>query len=480
MKLLALLAALMICSLTLCTAQPPDTLWTRTYGGANEDWATIARPLVDGNLIIGGTSRSFGLGTLDAYLVKTDCSGNLLWQRHFGMDDRDETITDVVQAANGDLLLTGHTECLYDCAFLARISAEGDSIWWITFPDFSFDPLNLDGPTSTPVIIEHPNGNITSVGYKGFTWMTNERPRAYSLTVTATGETIQVWQDWGYVGMYTDLARLTDGTIWAARNFNALAQPPYYYDLYVVLDEISPGGNQIAVSDTFDYGIRTQYLNWVDWQMSYRAGGGALLNSWQRLVMYDGDMRVNSTDVSIQHSAGLVGTSDSALIMLETHPLYTELIKFSLDGSVVWQREFAVGYPEHRFESIDTVGNGFLLAGYTGTWHYRDDIYVIRTTSDLSSRPNETLLAHVQSLTSYPNPFNPSTTIAFTIDKPEQVTLVVYDLNGREVATLIDGTVERGEHKLNFDGHALPSGLYFARMQTANGIAKTVKLALVK
>jgi hypothetical protein len=60
------------------------------------------------------------------------------------------------------------------------------------------------------------------------------------------------------------------------------------------------------------------------------------------------------------------------------------------------------------------------------------------------------------------------------------VKLLVYDLNGREVRTLVDGPMTRGEHQYRFDGNSLPSGLYFARMQTASGMTKTAKLALVK
>ncbi len=82
-------------------------------------------------------------------------------------------------------------------------------------------------------------------------------------------------------------------------------------------------------------------------------------------------------------------------------------------------------------------------------------------------------------LSSFPNPFNPSTTISFSLPKSAITRLTVYDLLGREVAVLTDHLLEAGEHNLQFDGSDLPSGLYFARLQSGDFVT-TQKLLLVK
>ena len=74
----------------------------------------------------------------------------------------------------------------------------------------------------------------------------------------------------------------------------------------------------------------------------------------------------------------------------------------------------------------------------------------------------------------YPNPFNPSTAISFELERPEDVRLTVFNTLGQRVATLLDQRIEAGRHIFNFrgirdDGTALPSGIYFYRLETRNG-----------
>jgi parallel beta-helix repeat protein len=71
----------------------------------------------------------------------------------------------------------------------------------------------------------------------------------------------------------------------------------------------------------------------------------------------------------------------------------------------------------------------------------------------------------------YPNPFNPSTVIQFTLPDAGHVSLKVFDLLGREVATLLDEHRTAGTHQVHFDARALPSGLYFYRLDAAGTLA---------
>jgi hypothetical protein len=69
------------------------------------------------------------------------------------------------------------------------------------------------------------------------------------------------------------------------------------------------------------------------------------------------------------------------------------------------------------------------------------------------------------SISNYPNPFNPSTTISFTIPTDGQVRLRVYDMLGRVVQDLVNETRTAGSHRVIFEGSSLPSGVYFYKLE---------------
>ncbi|MBU0690271.1 T9SS type A sorting domain-containing protein [bacterium] len=79
----------------------------------------------------------------------------------------------------------------------------------------------------------------------------------------------------------------------------------------------------------------------------------------------------------------------------------------------------------------------------------------------------------------YPNPFNPSTTISFTVPNTGQASLVVYDLLGRSVETLMDKQLSAGSYHVPWNAEALPSGVYFYRL-TAGEFSDVKKTVLLK
>jgi hypothetical protein len=96
------------------------------------------------------------------------------------------------------------------------------------------------------------------------------------------------------------------------------------------------------------------------------------------------------------------------------------------------------------------------------------------------SSPRRTpLQAEEFSVSTLPNPFNPSTVLSFELRDASSVKLAVYDISGRLVATLADGWREAGEHEIMFDGTVLPSGLYICRFQ-AREFEAVQKLILLK
>ena len=84
----------------------------------------------------------------------------------------------------------------------------------------------------------------------------------------------------------------------------------------------------------------------------------------------------------------------------------------------------------------------------------------------------------------HPNPFNPSTTISFSLSTPSHVSLRIYDASGRYIRTLIDEPCDAGRHEERWDGRdesgrELSSGIYFCRIE-AGALSETRKMVLLR
>jgi trimeric autotransporter adhesin len=126
------------------------------------------------------------------------------------------------------------------------------------------------------------------------------------------------------------------------------------------------------------------------------------------------------------------------------------------------------GNYSYRIQQIDS----------NGLEHYSDVIvvnYNINSMGDKQIFPNQFKL-----YPSFPNPFNPSTNICFTVANSGFATLKVYNVLGKELTTLFTGNAEAGRlYKLNFDGLNLESGIYFSRLQSGGNL-EIRKLILLK
>ncbi|HEX9614483.1 MAG TPA: CHRD domain-containing protein [Bacteroidota bacterium] len=80
----------------------------------------------------------------------------------------------------------------------------------------------------------------------------------------------------------------------------------------------------------------------------------------------------------------------------------------------------------------------------------------------------------------YPNPFNPSTKISFTLQVSGFTSLKIFDLLGREVATLLNEVLQPGGHEVTWEASRFPSGVYFCRLETGDGITQMRKMLLIR
>ena len=103
----------------------------------------------------------------------------------------------------------------------------------------------------------------------------------------------------------------------------------------------------------------------------------------------------------------------------------------------------------------------------------------VHTVSGVGGTPK----SYVLSVSNYPNPFNPRTTVSYTIPSRGSVTVSVYDARGAHVATLFNGERGPGAYTIEWDGlangSAVSSGVYLARIEH-NGVNRSKKMVLLK
>jgi len=80
----------------------------------------------------------------------------------------------------------------------------------------------------------------------------------------------------------------------------------------------------------------------------------------------------------------------------------------------------------------------------------------------------------------YPNPFNPTSTIRFALNKAGNVKLQVFDVLGRRVSTLVNSSLQQGYHTVQFNGIGLSSGVYLYRLQVNDQVISVKKMTLIK
>jgi len=99
--------------------------------------------------------------------------------------------------------------------------------------------------------------------------------------------------------------------------------------------------------------------------------------------------------------------------------------------------------------------------------------------SSAANDPGPSAPAHYSLSQNYPNPFNPTTNIAYSLPQAARVRLRVFDVLGREVATLVDGPEQPGAHEATLDAGRLASGVYFYRIE-AGTFVDTKRMVLVR
>ncbi|KQC14549.1 MAG: hypothetical protein APR63_13955 [Desulfuromonas sp. SDB] len=165
------------------TAANGETSWTKTYGGSNDyDYGYSVDQTSDGGFILTGSTNSYGAGELDLWLIKTDENGDTIWTKTYGGSE-DDCGNSVQQVSDGGYIITGYTGSTgsgYNEVLLIKTNINGDIIWSKTFG-------GLDGAIGNCIQQTNDGGYIIV----GSTWISNfaNYPDIYVIKTNSIGDT---------------------------------------------------------------------------------------------------------------------------------------------------------------------------------------------------------------------------------------------------------------------------------------------------
>ena len=507
-----------------------NEVWHNTFGGAGNDGAHSVAETSDGGYIITGSTRSFGAGWLDVYLIKTDALGNEVWHNTFGGAQHDSGHS-VQQTEDGGYIIAGCTESFgtggYYDVYLIKTDASGNEIWHKTFGGAGTDSGYSVAETSDGgYIITGSTESFGAGGYDVYLIKTDasgnldpdwpENPKTFGGADDDYGYSVAETSDGGYIitgstdsfgaGGYDVYLVKTDdeGNLEWYKTFGG----PEDDDGYSVA-ETSDGGYIIAgytysfgAGDSDVYLIR--YLEVQDIEVVCKTDK-EIYNPWERVqVLADVDNPGSSFDANLLGGIIVIRTPPQKPLIL-TGPVVRETIDPGLNTDIFLyisrpiitgiiasdgpHGAFSVLYTDDRsILEIDTCTWGLeppdvaqekffdeLIRSYIDKYGL-ENLINANAEGVLASPRYIGMQAPVSDVPSqnalgnaFPNAANPETWIPFQLSEPGEVKIQIYNASGQLVKKLVLGYKDAGYY-LNKEKAAFGDGKNDRGERVASGI----------
>jgi hypothetical protein len=415
----------------LATDADGDTLWIRAYGGSNNDSGACLRRTSDDGYVVVGRTLSFGAGSYDFYVIKTDSNGDSLWTRTYGGSGWDETRY-VEQTSDGCFVIVGVSSSFEPGgdAYIVKIDASGDTLWTRSYGGSGYDCFNC--------VKEADNGDLIMAGFTSSFGAVGYD--AYLVRTDANGDSL--WMR-TYGGDFIDKVQSVCETADGGYILGGYTQPP--------------AGN-------LAYVIRTDAVGDTSWTRTYDA-------DYVYSVEHRSDGDFVATGFTTKSGAG-------------GQDLY--LARINPAGDTIWTRTYGGPHSDVGHSILITPDNGYAIAGGLDPQGYgKFEAWLLRMAPDCAGigpgRLDEDIIVK---LSGTPNPFRDRVLIEYSLSRAVNVRMGLYDVLGREVTYIIDGAHQVGNHAVSWDGRDesgrnMPSGLYLLRFE-AGGRSVTRKLFLAR
>jgi hypothetical protein len=458
-------------------------LWVARYNGAGngEDWPYAIDVDGAGNVYV--TGRSIGKGTnYDYATVKYDADGVFKWDaRYNSPGNKNDIGMDIAVDASGNVFVTGAADCpipLFNGNF-ATIIKYGPSGNEILRDSIDLLPnsytSSANGERGNSIALD-ASGNVYVAGNSGTSaliikydmnlqkqWVkTVAGSDAHKVLVDALNNIVVT----GWAGQ-TFKYNSDGGLIWQASNSGAS-----FWNM--ALDQ---AGNVYVTGQGSDYITEKYDVNTgaTSWSKIYIGSGNG--TDFTRSIAVDGSGDVyvtghctvksgkNGLEVMGTLKYNNAGVQQWAALYDSTNKMVSDgfVVATDVDGNVYVAGQ---GISSARVNDFD-----FLTIKYV----HGSNGFVTKH-SDATLENNSVALFTLQN---YPNPFNNNTTIEYQLPHDGKVKLAIYDLAGKEIASLVNETKPAGIYKINFEAGKLSSGTYLCKIQCGD-LNKTRQLIVLK
>jgi len=397
-----------------------NELWTKTYGGNGWDAPLDMKKTLDNCYVITGGTSSFGAGASDAFMIKIDNNGDSLWLKTYG-GSIDDAAYEVDICEDSGYIMSGSTCSFADgfaAAYLIRTNNNGDTLWTKTYEKKDFNGANCMIKT-----------NIDGFILVGVTEI--DPPSADGLVIKTNSIGDTLWLNTYGGASYDELYSICEDN-----NGNYLICGTTYnlvngsYDIYVI--KITVNGELI-------------------WDRSF--GGTGPDNSYSIIQTNDNNYVI-------------VGSTES----FGAEGIDVYLIKINSDGDTIWTRTFGGASDDWASSIQETVDGGYIILGYTHSFGGNKDVYLIKTDENGQVLGMDDCLSPINNRISvFPNPTNGQTNIHISKQFGQTKTLEIFDIIGQLKLTKTDSFSD-------IDISSLTSGLYFIVLTNTDNERQTMKI----
>jgi hypothetical protein len=301
--------------------------WSNTYGGVLTDFGCSVTRSSDGGYVIAGWTDSFGAGNKDVYLVKTDATGNMQWNKTYGGTGDDRGFS-VIQASDGGYVIAGYTGSFgagNNDVYLVKTDATGNMQWNKTYGGTSGDY----------------GYSVIQIGSEGYVIV------GYTNSFGAGNADVYLVKT-NLVG--TMLGSMTYGGSNIDLGYSVIQSTDGGYVIAGYTNSFGAGNNDV-------YLVKTDATGNMQWNKTY----GGTLNEEGRSV-------IQSTD------GGYVIAGYTNSFGAGNNDVY--LVKTDATGNMQWNKTYGGTFDDDGLSVVQSSDSGYVIAGIFGQ---NDDVYLVKT-----------------------------------------------------------------------------------------------------